>query len=62
MLIGKPAQAGLAPLQDGRQTKTQPQNPPTGPAPANDTLSSLATGQDNPLATPGGMDFTAGNF
>lgn len=26
------------------------------------TLSSIATGQDNPLATSGGMDFTAGSF
>jgi hypothetical protein len=37
------------------------------PAPSNttivpQTLSSIATGQDNPLATSGGMDFTAGNF
>lgn len=26
------------------------------------TLSSIATGQDNPLVTAGGIDFTAGNF
>jgi len=26
------------------------------------TLPSIVTGRDNPLATPGGMDFTAGNF
>lgn len=26
------------------------------------TLSSIASGRDNPLATSGGMDFTAGNF
>lgn len=33
---------------------------PGVPNPA--TLPSLVTGQDNPLSTPGGMDFTAGNF
>ena len=46
LLIGKPAQAGLKPLQDGRQTKTQPQNPPTGPAPTNTgaTVNNAAVG------------------
>jgi hypothetical protein len=37
--------------------KDSPQ-PATVPA----TLPSIVTGQDNPLATSGGMDFTAGNF
>jgi hypothetical protein len=50
LLIGKPAQAGLKPLQDGRPTKTQPQNPPTGPAPSN-------TGE-----TVNGVKDVAGNF
>lgn len=55
MLIGKPAQAGLAPLQDGRQTKAQPQNTPTGPAPA-DTSTTV-----NDAAVGAEVD-TLGNF
>ena len=63
LLIGKTAQSGLTPQQDGRVTQTTPppkKIPPAPTVPA--TLSSIVTGQDNPLATTGGMDFTAGNF
>ena len=41
--------------------KPAPQGTAT-PAVIPQTLSSKVTGQDNPLATSGGMDFTAGNF
>jgi hypothetical protein len=48
--------------EDGRPTApTTAQPAPQAPAtPA--TLSSVVTGRDNPLATSGGFDFTAGNF
>ena len=38
-----------------RTSSSQPTNTPQ-------TLTTIATGQDNPLVTTGGMDFTAGNF
>jgi hypothetical protein len=57
LLIGKPAQSGLKPLQDGRQTKAQPQKPPTGPAPA-----STNTGTTVNDATVGAGVDALGNF
>jgi hypothetical protein len=67
LLIGKPAQSELklSTIQDGRVPQARPPggNPPPSPiTPQPVSLSSLVTGQDNPLLTPGGMDFTAGNF
>jgi hypothetical protein len=47
LLIGKPAQAGLKPLQDGRQPTALPQNPPTGPAPAEIRTNTGAGVNDN---------------
>jgi len=52
---------------EGREsTNTKSSNKAAPPAPAETTapisLPSIATGRDNPLFTPGGMDFTAGNF
>jgi hypothetical protein len=40
--------------------RTTTTSAPATPVPQ--TLPGIATGQDNPLATPGGIDFTAGNF
>lgn len=47
LLIGKPAQAGLKPLQDGRQPTALPQNPPTGPAPTEILTNTGAGVNDN---------------
>ena len=67
LLIGKAAQSELkkTTIQDGRVPQAGPpgKNKPLAPAlVVPPTLSSIATGVDNPLATTGGMDFTAGNF
>jgi hypothetical protein len=67
LLIGKAAQSELKEsfIQDGRVPQAGPpgKNKPLAPAlVVPPTLSSIATGVDNPLATTGGMDFTAGNF
>jgi hypothetical protein len=65
LLIGKPAQSELklSTIQDGRVPQSGPPAKKVPPAPVvPPTLSSIVTGQDNPLATTGGMDFTAGNF
>ena len=65
LLIGKPAQSELklSTIQDGRVPQAGPPGKNVPPAPVvPPTLSSIVTGQDNPLATTGGMDFTAGNF
>jgi hypothetical protein len=52
---------------EGRQntsTTNSKKQPPAAPAQETKptSLPSIATGQDNPLLTPGGMDFTTGNF
>ena len=65
ILVGKPVGTQYPTVDPGaRQTTSAPAvsapSPAADPIPA--TLSSIATGQDNPLATAGGMDFTAGNF
>lgn len=59
LLNGSPITVGATSTNtvDPGTRKDSPQ-PAVVPA----TLPSIVTGQDNPLATSGGMDFTAGNF
>ena len=66
LLVGNPVSvASLAQFDPGaRQSTPTVQSPAPGPSAVvvPPTLSTIVTGQDNPLATSGGMDFTAGNF
>ena len=64
ILVGKPVGTQYPTVDAGRTTTPAPAvtAPSSAPDPIPATLSSIATGQDNPLATAGGMDFTAGNF
>jgi len=54
--------ADIAQFEPGaRQESPTPSSagiPPSAPAIVPPTLGSIVTGQDNPLATSGGMDFT----
>ena len=56
LLSGSPVSTGNSGPVDTNARDTTPA------IPVPPTLPSIVTGQDNPLATPGGMDFTAGNF
>jgi hypothetical protein len=58
-LLNGPA-AIATPTNTTDQGRTTTTSPPPSPVPQ--TLSSIATGQDNPLVTSGGMDFSPGNF
>ena len=61
LLQGNPVSAAdIAQFDPGaRQTTDTPKTPPPGPAPVvPPTLGSIVTGQDNPLATPDGYDFS----
>ena len=56
LLSGSPVSTGNSGPVDTNARDTTPA------IPVPPTLPSIVTGQDNPLATSGGMDFTAGNF
>ena len=63
LLVGNPVSAAdIAQFEPGaRQESPTPSSasiPPSAPAIVPPTLGSIVTGQDNPLATSGGMDFT----
>ena len=67
LLVGNPVSAAdIAQFDPGARTSSPTPSaatiPPSAPAIIPPTLGSIVTGQDNPLATSGGMDYTPGNF
>jgi hypothetical protein len=67
LLVGNPVSAaGIAQFEPGARTSSPTPaaaSTPPGAAPVvPPTLPSMVTGQDNPLATSSGMDYTPGNF